>query len=475
MLFPTIDFALFFGVVYVGAWLLNRQVVAWKLFMLAASYFFYAWWDWRFCGLLALSTLVAFLGAEGVHRASTDARRRGWLTGSLVGLLGLLGWFKYYGFFAVSADNVLHSVGLGAAVPLLTPTLPIAISFFTFMAVSYVVDVYRRQLEPARPLDVAVYLSFFPHLVAGPIVRGSELLPQLRHPRDADRVDLARAATLIVFGLFKKMVVSAYVGTAIVKPVFDSPGTHSAPEVLLAVWGFAVQIYADFSGYTDIAIGIALLLGVRFPVNFDAPYTARDLQDFWRRWHVTLSRWLRDYLYIPLGGSRGGELATARNLMVTMVLGGLWHGANWTFLAWGALHGAGQVVGHRRRTERLARGEAPLDDRPWSKVSQRFWTFQFVCLGWLFFRATSMSNAFEMLGRLFTGWRQPSPLITPLLVLVVAVSIAAQYVPSRVIEDAVAWFRRVAAPLQAVALALALLTITTLSPPGVTPFIYYRF
>ena len=187
--------------------------------------------------------------------------------------------------------------------PLLQVALPIAISFFTFMAISYVVDIYRRQLEPAKPLDLAVYLSFFPHLLAGPIVRGGELLPQIRRRRDPNSIDYSRAFWLILAGLFKKVVISSYVSSAIVTPVFTSPTQHSAPEAIFAAWGYAVQIYCDFSGYTDIAIGLALLLGFRFPQNFDAPYTARNLQDFWRRWHMTLSRWLRDYLYIPLGGS----------------------------------------------------------------------------------------------------------------------------------------------------------------------------
>ena len=208
-------------------------------------------------------------------------------------------------------------------------------------------------------------------------------------------------------GLFKKVVISSYVSTNIVNPVFASPHAHSAPEVLFAVWGYAIQIYADFSGYTDIAIGIALLLGIRFPVNFDAPYTARNLQDFWRRWHITLSRWLRDYLYIPLGGNRGSTLMTSRNIMITMVLGGLWHGANWTFVVWGALHGTGQVVGHVRRTSRERRGLPAEDDATHARGRQRFLTFQFVSLGWLFFNASSMSNAFAMLGRLVTGWGSP--------------------------------------------------------------------
>ena len=475
MLFPTIDFALFFLVVYVGAWLLNQRVVAWKLWMLAASYYFYAYWDWHFSFLLLASTVIAHVGATGVTRSASPRQRRAWLVASLVGLLGLLGYFKYYGFFAQNATNVLSHVGLGTLIPVFNPILPIAISFFTFMAVSYVVDVYRGSLKLATPLDLATYLAFFPHLVAGPIVRGGELLPQLRVPRNAHEVDLARAALLIMGGLFKKIVISSYVSANIVTPVFSSPRVHSAPEVLFAIYGYAVEIYADFSGYTDIAIGIALLLGIRFPVNFDAPYTARSLQDFWRRWHITLSRWLRDYLYVPLGGNRGSSARTVRNIMITMVLGGLWHGHDWTFVAWGALHGVGQSVGHLRRSSRLRRGLPAEDDTTYARWRQRFLTFQFVSLGWLFFNASSMSNAFEMLGRLVSGWGQASPLVTPLLVLVIAGMLAAQYVPPRIVDRGVDRFRLASAPVQAVTLGVALLVTTTLGPTGVQPFIYYRF
>ncbi len=281
------------------------------------------------------------------------------MVASVAALLGILGWFKYYGFVAVNVDNVLHSLGSGHFLPLLQVTLPVGISFFTFMALSYVIDVYRRHLEPARAIDVAVYLSFFPHLVAGPIVRGGELLPQIRRKRDPAGIDFGGAAWLVAAGLFKKVVISSYIDSAIVTPVFSAPHQHSALEILFAAYGFAIQIYADFSGYTDIAIGLAMFLGFRFPQNFDAPYTARNLQDFWRRWHMTLSRWLRDYLYIPLGGSRGSRLVVARNVMITMVLGGLWHGAAWTFVAWGAIHGSGQVVGHLRRSRRRRGGPRP--------------------------------------------------------------------------------------------------------------------
>jgi D-alanyl-lipoteichoic acid acyltransferase DltB (MBOAT superfamily) len=280
---------------------------------------------------------------------------------------------------------------------------------------------------------------------------------------------------MIMGGLFKKVVVSSYVSTAIVQPVFSAPSAHSAPEVIFAAWGYAVQIYCDFSGYTDIAIGLAILLGVRFPVNFDAPYTARNLQDFWRRWHITLSRWLRDYLYIPLGGNRGSDLFVARNIMITMVLGGLWHGANWTFIIWGALHGAGQVVGHLRRQARTKKGLTPIAEGPWRATWQRFWTFQYVCLGWVFFNATSFSNATSILGRLFTGWSLGSPLITPLLVITIVGIIEAQFVPKNAIERIERFFSVQRAGVQAGLLALVLLGITTLGPTGVAPFIYYRF
>jgi D-alanyl-lipoteichoic acid acyltransferase DltB (MBOAT superfamily) len=475
MLFPTIDFAIFFAIAFTVHWLLNPYRGWWKLAMIALSYVFYGWVGWSYCLLLFSTTVVAFAGGAFVDAARTDRARRITMGVAVAALLGILGWFKYYGFVSVNLDNVTHAVGLGHAVPLVQVGLPIAISFFTFMAISYVVDIYRRVLEPARPLDFMLYLSFFPHLLAGPIVRGNELLPQLRRRRDPESVDYARAFWLILAGLFKKVVISSYVASAIVTPVFTSPRQHSAPEALFAAWGYAIQIYCDFSGYTDIAIGLALLLGIRFPLNFDAPYTARNLQDFWRRWHMTLSRWLRDYVYIPLGGGRGSERETVRNIMLTMVLGGLWHGAAWTFVAWGALMGVGQSVGHLRRASRERRGLPAVADGPVRVWVQRFLTFQFVCLGWVFFNASGMSQAFALLARVFDGWGQPSPLVTPLLVLVVGGILAAQFVPSLSVDRLQAAFSRQVAAVQVGLVAFALLGITTFGPVGVAPFIYYRF
>ena len=475
MLFPTIDFALFFLVVFGVGWSLSGRPVLWKLAMLGFSYFVYAWWDPRFVLLLVAETLIVHVGARRIHATDDPATAKRWMWGSVGSLLGILGYFKYAGFFAVNLDNLLRGIGLGNVIPLIQPTLPIAISFFTFMAISYVVDVYRRQLEPAAPIDLAVYLAFFPHLVAGPIVRGSELLPQLKRRRDPDHVDYSRAAVLIVQGLFKKVVISSYIASAIVDPVFQSPSSHSALDALVGVWGYAVQIYCDFSGYTDIAIGLAMLLGISFPVNFDAPYSAISLQDFWRRWHITLSRWLRDYLYIPLGGNRGSEAEVARNIMLTMILGGLWHGAAWTFLAWGFLHGAGQVVGHLRRERRAERGLAPVRPSRLAHVGQVVFTFQFVCLAWIFFRATSFTNAFAVIGRILTGWGTASNLVTPLVLVTIAAVLLVQQVPSRIGERVAAVWSNLHLVAQALILAVVLLGITTLGPTGVAPFIYYRF
>ena len=353
MIFPTIEFAAFFAVVLTLSWRLMPRPRLWKPFVLAASYVFYGYADARFVLLLVASTLLNQAAARALHRW----RDRRILVAAIVCDLGLLGWFKYYGFFALSVDHALADVGLGAPLPLLQVALPVGISFFTFQAISYVVDVHRGTAAPSSLLDFAVYEAFFPHLVAGPIVRASEFLPQLTSPRDPRRVPLARAAFLVLGGLGKKVVLADVLAARLVDPVFDAPGQHSSLEILVAVYGYAVQIYCDFSAYSDIAIGIALLLGFRFPDNFDRPYASGSLQEFWRRWHMTLSRWLRDHVYLPLGGSRRGRRRTAANLLATMTLGGLWHGASWTFVLWGTLHGTALALERHLRSRRGARAE----------------------------------------------------------------------------------------------------------------------
>jgi alginate O-acetyltransferase complex protein AlgI len=350
MLFPTLSFAAFFAVVLPVSWLLMPNRVRWRLFMLAASWFFYGAADWRFVPLLAGSTVVNNYFARRIHRA-TGSVRKTWTVAAVATNLLVLAWFKYIGFLSLSAQSSLRYLGIHVHVPLPEVLLPIGISFFTFQALSYVIDTSRGKIRPVSLLEFAVYLSFFPHLIAGPIVRATEFLPQIKERIGPRHVDVGKAFWLISIGLFKKVVIASYLATYAADPLFGFPRQHAGVEALFGVYAYAIQIYADFSGYTDIAIGLALLLGIQFPQNFNAPYAAASLQDFWRRWHMTLSRWLRDYLYIPLGGSRRGRVRTYVNIMITMLLGGLWHGAAWTFVAWGALHGAGLIV-ERLRGER---------------------------------------------------------------------------------------------------------------------------
>ncbi|MBA2496420.1 MAG: MBOAT family protein [Acidimicrobiia bacterium] len=505
MLFPTIRFAIFYLLVLPTSWLLMPRPLRWRLFMVVASFAFYGAWDWGYTVLLAASIVGNHAGARWIEAAAGPvgdrddtgrAARRGRRVAITVAAnLAVLGFYKYAGFLGESSGGLLAALGLDLEVPAPDVVLPVGISFFTFQALSYVIDVHRERLQTTSLLDLAVYLSFFPHLVAGPIVRASEFLPQLRHRRDPRRVAATLGLWLIAAGLVKKVVVSSYLAEAAVDPLFALPGEHGGLEALVGVYAYAIQIYADFSGYTDMAIGLALLLGFRFPANFDAPYSATSLRDFWRRWHMTLSRWLRDYLYVPLGGNRGRRWRTYRNLALTMVLGGLWHGAAWTFVVWGALHGAGLAV-ERWFDERRAgrRGaavrhptvpdpsagygtvllEAPvLAPSATSTWTRRIVTFNLVCVAWVFFRADSLDAAVEVLGRIVGGAGEVA--VNPVVVLVVVLMLAAQHVPA----EAVGRLRAVVAAwpvaAQAAALASVLLVVDALGPTGVAPFIYFQF
>jgi D-alanyl-lipoteichoic acid acyltransferase DltB (MBOAT superfamily) len=474
VIFPTSTFAVFFVIVLVASWALMPRPRIWRLFMIGASFVFYADWDWKFVGLLAFSILWNQAIGVGIYRLTVKSQKQALLTIGLVGDLGLLGYFKYYNFFVSSGHNLFADVGVGFPIATKSIILPVGISFFTFMAISYIVDIYRGELAPSSLTKFGAYLSFFPHLVAGPIVRGSELLPQLETPRDPSRVDTSRAFYLIATGLFKKVVIANYLATHIVDPVFGAPVQHSSLETWVGVYAYSVQIYADFSGYTDMAIGLALLLGFKFPQNFDSPYAAISIQDFWRRWHMTLSRWLRDYLYIPLGGNRKGEARTYANLMATMLLGGLWHGAAWSFVIWGGLHGAWLAIGRWRRERGL------VDDavRGWVLWRRRIITFNLVSFAWIFFRSGSedgLSTAWQIIKRLFDNWGAASPLVTSGVVALIVLGIATQYLPARVPQAIMAWFSQARIAVQIVVLALALMVSHAMGPQGVAPFIYFRF
>ena len=463
MVFPSFEFAFFFPVVLALSWALMPHPRAWKPFVLAASYLFYAAASPRYCLLLAGLTLANQLGAVLVHRAP-DERTAKRIVAAMVAVdLGVLGVFKYYGFFVDEFGRLLDSIGLGMPLPLLTLALPIGLSFITFQAISYVVDVKRGLLPPASTLDFGLYLSFFPHVVAGPIVRAREFIPQLAKPRNPSDVAVGAAVVLIALGLVKKVAIADYLAREVVDPVFGVPEAYAAPDVALAAYAYAAQIYCDFSGYTDIAIGVALLMGFVFPQNFNSPYRATSFRDFWRRWHMTLSRFLRDFLYIPLGGNRGGKWKTARNLMITMTLGGLWHGAAWGFVLWGALHGVCLVV------ERMLSGrvKAPAWLR-WAIV------FHVVVFGWILFRAESL----DLVGTFLSQLTEPgeATLWAPVTVGAIVAVIGFQLLPPDPLER----LRLRVAALPSYALGFGLAAVValvgaTVPSEGVPPFIYFQF
>jgi alginate O-acetyltransferase complex protein AlgI len=479
MLFPTITFAVFFLLVYVANWLLMPRFRLWKWFIIAVSYVFYGWWDWRFVLLLVAATFVN--QALGVRIARARRLRGGaraakaWLVLSVVANLAALGYFKYVDFFAVNLDQLLDSIGLGAPLPLLRVLLPVGISFLVFRVLTYTIDIYRGVLAPASTIDFGVYVAFFPYLLAGPIARARDFLPQLSSPRDPRGIDSGRAFTLILGGLAKKLLIADYLSTHIVNGVFASPQSFSSWETLWGILAYSVQIYCDFSAYNDIAIGIALLLGFELPENFNAPYTARTIQDFWRRWHITLSSWLRDYLYIPLGGSRKGRGRTYVNLITTFLLAGLWHGAGWTFVFWGGMHGVGLALERARADTRRARGLPEPGATAGARALQRLAVFAFVSVAWVFFRADSMSAAFAVLWRLVAGLGSIGSAVTWPVVGLVVLGIGIQYVPRGLIERLEGGLAGLGWAGQGAVLALALFLIDTLGPQGAAEFLYFKF
>jgi len=488
MLFPTFTFAVFFLFVFCAAWELNRKRTAWKLFMLAASYLFYGWWNWRFVGLIAASTLANHFAATRMERTNRELLRKTWLILAIALNLGSLAFFKYYNFFldnTYAAGKALGiwpadaaQGGIWSSLFSLRIVLPVGISFFTFQAISYVVDIYRRQMKSADSLlDFAVYQAFFPRLAAGPIIRAGTLLPQIAAPPSRANLDLGRAASLILGGLFKKIIIANYLGQHVVAPVFDYPDQYAGPDILIAIYGFAVQIYCDFSAYSDIAIGVSLLLGLRIPPNFNAPYFATSIQHFWRRWHISLSTWLRDYLYIPLGGSRAGKFNTCRNVMITFLLGGLWHGAGWTFIVWGALHGfylaAANILQPALQKVDSAVLKRRLLPRFLLNGIKMITVFHLVCLAWVFFKAETFGDAATLLQRL-SVWEE-TELCTPLVLALLVVGLLSQFLDGKSLEKMWDRFNSLGYLCQGAIAAAILTAILALGPKGVAPFIYTGF
>ncbi len=464
MLFNTPQFFAFLAIVLILFYTAPR---AWrKYILLAASYFFYMSFIPKFILLLLFLTAIDYTAARWIARTRSLHRRKAALVISLAANLGLLGFFKYYNFFAANIAELFHKPSNVFALSII---LPLGISFHTFQSMSYVIDVYNEEEPITNPIDYALFISFFPQLVAGPIVRAREFFGDLYHWKRPSSDDVLRGLLLLLLGLAKKMVMAdqfAQVANGYFQNVSKQPGMLTAWSATIA---FGIQIYFDFSGYTDMAIGMAKLLGFHFPVNFRRPYLASSITDFWHRWHISLSRWLRDYLYIPLGGNRHGRLETYRNLMLTMLLGGMWHGASWNFLVWGGYHGA------LLSFERMFRRKNAPEGHKWTLLYplQAVITFGLVMIGWVFFRAASFHDSMYVLRQLFFGplgpqlipmWQVDLALITLLLAL---------------FEEKKEWFEKIAigpAWAYGAVCAILLLSVELIGyTEAAVPFVYFQF
>ncbi len=399
MFFNSISFAIFLPIVFLLYWFVfNKSKKTQNVVLIIASYYFYSCWDWRFLFLLIFSTLLDYTSGIMMENSSTAKTRKFWLWLTIGINLGFLGVFKYYDFFALSFAELLNGIGFEAHPYLLKLVLPVGISFYTFHGLSYVIDIYYKRIKAEHNfVDYSLFVSYFPLLVAGPIERATHLLPQVKVKRIFNFVQGKEGVKLILFGLFKKMVVADNCAF-FADQIFSNSTSYSGPELWLGSILFAFQIYGDFSGYSDIAIGTSKLFGIELLKNFNFPYFAKDIADFWRRWHISLSSWFRDYLYIPLGGSRGSRLKQVRNVFVIFLVSGFWHGANWTFIIWGAIHALlfiPLLISNKNRNN-LSSGVYRFNDFP--KIML---TFLLVCIAWVFFRADSLTIAYEYLIGMF--------------------------------------------------------------------------
>jgi alginate O-acetyltransferase complex protein AlgI len=469
MLFDSPAYFVFLTLVVLVYWRLNWR--GQNVLLLGASYFFYGWWDWRFLLLMVSSTVIDYIIAQKIEDAPHPTKRKALMIASLVVNFAILGFFKYFNFFLNSSALALDALGFhNVPRSFLAIILPPGISFYTFQEVAYIVDVYGGKIRASRRfVDYGLFISLFPHLIAGPIQRPSHLLPQVQKPRAFQPTAFRDGCMLILMGLVRKTVIADNCGL-LANAAFSGHLGNNGWATLIGVYAFAWQIYGDFSGYSDLARGSAQLLGFHFMVNFRQPYLATGLQDFWHRWHISLSTWLRDYLYIPLGGSRGGEVKTYRNLLTTMVLGGLWHGANWTFVVWGALHGFVLSI------ERFVFGHLKSYVEPgvFGKAVRMVITFHVVCLSWIFFRAESLSGALAMIGSLGQfQWSSDYTAAWLFLVILAALGL----IMDLLLEysgDEYVFQSKSAVPRFGVAVA-AMIALIFFSASGSHAFIYFQF
>ena len=460
-------FFFFFCILFYQFIFANKRAKVFYLLTLSL-YFYYKSSGFYFV-LVIISSIIDYVAGYNIDATDSKQKRKIFLILSLLTNLGLLGYFKYTNFFV---EN-LNSFGL-TAIDSFDIFLPVGISFFTFQSMSYTIDIYRNKLKPEKNFfDFLFFVSFFPQLVAGPIVRASDFLPQINHRPKISNADIGRAVFLIVGGLFKKAVIADYISINFVDRVFEMPLRYTGVENLMALYGYALQIYCDFSGYSDMAIGLALLLGFRLPVNFDSPYQAKSISEFWRRWHISLSTWLKDYLYITLGGNRKGKTRQYVNLMLTMLLGGLWHGASWKFVVWGGIHGAALAI------EKFLNLPKWITKNRWTKLLGILITFHIANLCWIFFRAQSFEIGMNMLEQIFTYF-QPEVFVQFIagykaVFVLIVIGYILHFMPKSMekkLEDLV-----IAMPLvgKAVLLAAVVFLVAQVKSADIQPFIYFQF
>ncbi len=478
--FPTIPFAAFFLVVLTIVWAIGRRRVARNLVLLGASYLFYAGLDWRLAGLLFASSAVNWWFGERIAAAEAGVRGR-WTAAAVIVDVLVLAVFKYLGFFLENVQELAILLGLGSHVPVLELLLPVGISFYTFQSIAYVVDLHRGYGTKAKNLaDYLLFISFFPQLLIGPICRSRDLLPQIEAEPPPGVPELSTAVVLLMSGVFKKVVLATYLQTHLVDDVFLAPENYGTLELVTAAYGYTMQLYCDFSGYTDMARGLALLVGFHLPENFDRPYRSTSIAEFWRRWHVTFGNWLRDYLYFPLGGGHRSPPRVYLNLMITLLVAGIWHGAHYKFLLWGGVHGVALVLHKLVQDVRRALGQDPKKTvfPWWYLVLGWAWTFNLCVFARVLFRAPDLEVAWDYYGRMlsapWTGvWSGPGVewLIFPVLLLV----LAQNFYGHRVRAAAIALHDRLpgwSRPIVWVAAGIAVLVV---QPDDVAPFVYFQF
>jgi len=486
MLFNSIEFAIFFPIVFIVYWMLNHR---WQnRFLLIASYVFYGSWNWKFLFLIWFSTVLDYYCGLCISNNSASEKRRSFLYLSIIGNLGILGIFKYSDFFIAETAKFLNVLGFQANLPVLQIILPVGISFYTFQTLSYTIDIYNKKMEPTRVLtDFALFVAFFPQLVAGPIERARNFIPQLQKPRFFQMETFYQGLHLMLWGLFTKMVIADN-AASYVDHVYQSVETFPANVLLFATYLFAFQIYCDFAGYSNIARGVAKMLGFELSINFNLPYLSKNPIEFWQRWHISLSQWLRDYLYIPLGGNRNGFAFQCRNLMVTMALIGLWHGANWTFVFFGVHWGIFIILNHLLKKSYKKMSNVSSDNiivrifspaHPLGNIIKVIITFQIAAVGWIFFRAENVEEAWFILYKIFSSLEFNSTIFISeqidtafLLILVSGLMLIElvlyKYGEALQILAAKTWVRY---PIYYILITLTYLFHNTLA----NPFIYFRF